>query len=156
MTFRNFPGFVSRRLPRSADGSFAAVVKHESKATFMAMHTSPERGEGAPYTGLKPAGLDVGPVIPLAERAIATGPPRPVADYFIGVLHDQLKHRLEEVNTLAATRDRSVADVRAWVDAMPGFQVYSHHVLQALLAPTAMPGTPTEKATSSRINGSSH
>ena len=23
-------------------------------------------GEGAPYTGLKPAGLDVGPVIPLA------------------------------------------------------------------------------------------
>ena len=24
-------------------------------------------GEGAPYTGLKPAGLSVGPVIPLAE-----------------------------------------------------------------------------------------
>jgi hypothetical protein len=31
------------------------------------------RGEGAPYTGLKPAGLDVGPVIPVAERAIETG-----------------------------------------------------------------------------------
>ena len=30
-------------------------------------------GEGAPYTGLKPAGLDVGPVIPLAEKAIETG-----------------------------------------------------------------------------------
>lgn len=29
-------------------------------------------GEGAPCTGLKPAGLDVGPVIPLAERAIAS------------------------------------------------------------------------------------
>src|SRR3989304_729499 len=25
-------------------------------------------GEGAPYTGLKPAGLEVGPVIPVAER----------------------------------------------------------------------------------------
>ena len=26
-------------------------------------------GEGAAYTGLKPAGLDVGPVIPVAEKA---------------------------------------------------------------------------------------
>jgi hypothetical protein len=42
-------------------------------------------GEGAPYTGLKPAGLDVGPVIPLAERAIATGSPDPVAEYLTAV-----------------------------------------------------------------------
>ena len=32
-------------------------------------------GEGAPYTGLKPAGLDVGPVIPAAEKAIEIGSP---------------------------------------------------------------------------------
>jgi Family of unknown function (DUF6448) len=30
-------------------------------------------GEGAAYTGLKPAGLDHGPAIPAAERALATG-----------------------------------------------------------------------------------
>jgi hypothetical protein len=36
-------------------------------------------GEGAPYIGLKPAGLSQGPVIPLAERAVTTGSPRPVA-----------------------------------------------------------------------------
>ena len=41
--YRDFPGFVSRRLLRAADGSYAAVVEHESEATFMAMHTSPER-----------------------------------------------------------------------------------------------------------------
>ncbi len=29
-------------------------------------------GEGAPYTGLKLAGLDVGPIIPVAEKAIET------------------------------------------------------------------------------------
>jgi Family of unknown function (DUF6448) len=91
-------------------------------------------GEGAAYTGLKPAGLDVGPVIPLAERAIAAGSPEPVARYLSGVLNDELKRRLEEVNTLAATRDRSVADARSWVQAMLGFQVYSHHLLQALHA----------------------
>lgn len=92
-------------------------------------------GEGAPYTGLKPAGLDSGPVIPLAERAIATGSPEPVADYLNAVLHDQLKDRLEEVSALAASKDQSVADARAWVEAMLGFQVYSHHMLQAIHAP---------------------
>jgi hypothetical protein len=32
-------------------------------------------GEGAPYTDLKPAELDPGPIIPIAERAIETGVP---------------------------------------------------------------------------------
>jgi antibiotic biosynthesis monooxygenase (ABM) superfamily enzyme len=41
--YRDFPGFISRRLLRSRDGSYAALVEHESEATFMAMHTSPER-----------------------------------------------------------------------------------------------------------------
>lgn len=41
--YREFPGFVSRRLLRAADGSYAAVVEHESDTTFIAMHTSPER-----------------------------------------------------------------------------------------------------------------
>jgi len=30
-------------------------------------------GEGAPYTGLKPAGRDLGPIIPAADKAIAEG-----------------------------------------------------------------------------------
>ena len=30
-------------------------------------------GEGAAYTGLKPAGRDLGPAIPLADNAVATG-----------------------------------------------------------------------------------
>lgn len=92
-------------------------------------------GEGAPYTGLRPAGLDVGPVIPLAERAIATGSVEPVSEYLTGVLRDELKARLEQVNARSATRNRSVADGRAYVEAMLGFEVYGHHLLQAMHAP---------------------
>ena len=33
-------------------------------------------GEGAPYTGLKPAGRDLGPAIPAADKAIETGASR--------------------------------------------------------------------------------
>jgi len=32
-------------------------------------------GEGAPYTGLKPAGLDLGTAIPAADEALKTGSP---------------------------------------------------------------------------------
>jgi hypothetical protein len=92
-------------------------------------------GEGAPYTGLKPAGLDVGPAIPLAERAIETGSAEQVTEYLTGVLRDELKHRLEQVNAFAADAERSLPDARAHVEAMLGFQVYCHHVLQAMRAP---------------------
>jgi hypothetical protein len=91
-------------------------------------------GEGAPYTGLKPAGLDVGPVIPLAERAIATGNPGPVTDYLTAALRDQIERRLDEVNALAAHKAQSVPDARAWVEAMLGFEVYSHKLLEAIVA----------------------
>ena len=30
-------------------------------------------GEGAPFTGLKPAGLDLGPAVPAADRALEEG-----------------------------------------------------------------------------------
>lgn len=38
--------------------------------TLVRLHRA---GEGAPYTGLKPAGRDLGPAIPLADKAVATG-----------------------------------------------------------------------------------
>ncbi|HEX7189860.1 MAG TPA: DUF6448 family protein [Actinomycetes bacterium] len=89
-------------------------------------------GEGAPYTGLKPAGLSVGPVIPLAEHAVETGSADELATFLTEVLCVELKQRLERVSALAATRDRSTDDARRHVEAMLGFEVYSHHVLQAL------------------------
>jgi hypothetical protein len=38
-------------------------------------------GEGAPYTGLKPAGRDLGPAIPLADKAVATGSEAELASF---------------------------------------------------------------------------
>ena len=118
-------------------------------------------GEGAPYTGLRPAGLDVGPVLPLAERAVRTGTPDPVAEFLSGVLRDELGRRLEMVNALAAVKDRSLPEGRRYVEAMLGFEVYSHHLLQAMrLLRTATPETNTathrrtvEKITDGPISG---
>jgi len=91
-------------------------------------------GEGAPYTGLKPAGTPVSPVIPIAEEAVATGSSERLTIYLTRVLQDELSKRLSEVSALAATKDRSVADARRYVEAMLGFEVYSHSLLKALRA----------------------
>jgi Family of unknown function (DUF6448) len=91
-------------------------------------------GEGAPYTGLKPAGSPVGLVIPIAEEAVASGSIDRLTTYLIGVLQDELSRRLSRVMTLAANKDRSVADARRYVEAMLGFEVYSHSLLKALSA----------------------
>jgi hypothetical protein len=88
-------------------------------------------GEGAPYTGLKPAGLSVGPVIPAAEQALETGSP----DQLIGVLHDivaeQVKHRLDRALQLKPHAAAGVAEAREYVEAMLGFQVWAHKVYLA-------------------------
>lgn len=91
-------------------------------------------GEGAPYTGLKPAGLSHGPALPLAERAVATGSPDALADFLAGVVRNELKQRLDHVAALATDRDRSLADARRYVQAVLGFEVYSHHLLEAIQA----------------------
>jgi hypothetical protein len=89
-------------------------------------------GEHAPYTGLKPAGLDVGPVIPLAEKAVGSGDVEEVYRLLAADLRRELTHRLDRVRWLAARSDTSVAAVREYVEAMLGFEVYTNHVYQAL------------------------
>jgi hypothetical protein len=55
------------------------------------------RGENAPYTGLKPAGLDVGPVIPEAERAIEMGDPDELVRLLSDFVHDEVKRRMDHL-----------------------------------------------------------
>jgi hypothetical protein len=97
-------------------------------------------GEAAPYTGLKPAGSPVSPVIPIAEEAIATVSTKRLAAYLTDVLQDELSKRLERVSALVPAKDRSVGDARLYVEAMLGFQVYCHSVLKALQAHDAHHG----------------
>jgi len=45
--YAKFEGFISRRLLKPTEGTknYAAIVEHESRETFMAMHLSDERQE---------------------------------------------------------------------------------------------------------------
>jgi hypothetical protein len=53
------------------------------------------RGEGEGFTGLKPAGLDWGPVVPKADKAIETGDPNEVIALILDTAEKELKNRFE-------------------------------------------------------------
>jgi hypothetical protein len=91
-------------------------------------------GEGAPYTGLKPAGLDVGPVIPVAERALGSGSPDELIALLSDVVAEQVKHRLDHAMHLESHADAGVPQAREYVEAMLGLQVWSHKLYLAALA----------------------
>lgn len=90
-------------------------------------------GEGASYTGLKPAGLDVGPVIPAAERALESGSPDELIDVLCADVRGQATHRHHHAMMLKTHADDSVEAAREYVEAMLGLQVWAHSVYKQVM-----------------------
>lgn len=91
-------------------------------------------GEGAAFTGLKPAGLDVGPALPRAEQAVHSGNSQQVAEFLSQTITDQLSARMDALRGLDAARDGSVPAEREYVEAMLDFEVFCHRTYQAMTA----------------------
>lgn len=82
-------------------------------------------GEGAPYTGLKPAGRDLGPAIPAADRAVETGAVGPVQDLLLEVIQRGLHEHFEALEALKGYDPNDVAAGRRYVQA---YVEYIHYV----------------------------
>ena len=91
-------------------------------------------GEGAPYTGLKPAGLGHGPVVPVAEQAIEADSPEELVALLIGMVEQEVRERFQHLMHLKAHRNGDLHANRAYVEAMLGLEVWSHSIYQALHA----------------------
>jgi hypothetical protein len=83
-------------------------------------------GEGAPYTGLKPAGLGFGPVVPVAERAIESGSPDELLQVLTDKVCDEVVERFAKAMALKAHAEDGVASAREYVEAALGLEVWSH------------------------------
>ena len=115
---------------RAMGGEAAAVADRWFFETAVRVHRA---GEGAPFTGLKPAGLDFGPVIPAAERALVTGSPDELADLLCATARHQVADRLAHAVALTPVVGATVAEGREYVEAMIGLQVWSHAVHRQLV-----------------------
>lgn len=122
---------------RQSDGALAReLADRYFFETVVRVHRA---GEGAPYTGLKPAGLDLGPVIPLAERAIESGSVDELVEVLCSAVRSEVKQRFDRVMQLQRGGGTSVERARAYIEAMLGFEVYSHKLYQCITADPHQP-----------------
>jgi len=82
-------------------------------------------GEGAPYTGLKPAGLDLGPAIPAADKALETGDPGSLVKLINEKVHAGIHKYYTEARAKRGHAGHSVEAGRAYVQA---YVPYLHFV----------------------------
>ena len=82
-------------------------------------------GEGAPFTGLKPAGRDLGPAIPAADRALKTGDDKPLTNLLVDRMRSGLSDRF---NAVIATRKLASRDVEAGRKYVEKYVVFIHYV----------------------------
>lgn len=82
-------------------------------------------GEGAPYTGLKPAGRDLGPAIPSGDKALETGLVEPVAKLITDAVQKGLR---EQFKVVMSRKNFSKDDVAAGREFIEAYVQYIHYV----------------------------
>lgn len=88
-------------------------------------------GEGAPYTGLKPAGRDLGPAIPAADRALDEGSVEPVVKLLTKTMQERLREYFNEAVTAKEFKAGDVAAGRQYVKAYVEFIHYVERLYEA-------------------------
>jgi hypothetical protein len=127
--------FEKSRKVRGLGPDARALADQAFLETVVRLHRA---GEGAAYTGLKPAGIDYGPVIPAAEHAVQTGDLAKLKVVFAEAIERALRERLAHVRQLQSTplEPKTAADVpraRERVSAELGFVIFAESVHQAVL-----------------------
>lgn len=94
-------------------------------------------GEGAPYTGLKPSGRDLGPAIPAADKALETGS----VDETLKLLTEAMQKGVREhFETAMSKRNFSPDNVEAgreYIESYVPFIHYVERVYEAAAKPVA-------------------
>jgi hypothetical protein len=91
-------------------------------------------GEGEGFMGLKPAGLDEGPVVPKAEKALEDGSADGVIAFLNESVGAEVKKRFDLAYSLRKYDENNVPAARKYVSAMLDFMLYSHKLYKYITA----------------------
>ncbi|MDR7521949.1 MAG: DUF6448 family protein [Armatimonadota bacterium] len=119
--------FQRARRVRALGEDARALADHWFFETAVRLH---QAGEGATYTGLKPAGLDPGPVVARAERAIAQGFTDGLADFLLHDIGDVLDTKFRAVLARRPYDEHDVEAARAYVQAAMAFVRFAHRLYE--------------------------
>jgi len=93
-------------------------------------------GEGAPYTGLKAAGRDLGPAIPLADKAVATGSDAELTAFAAKEVEQGIGAKFTDIQRKRSFRANDLAAGREFVASYVAFVHYVEGIHQAVKAGT--------------------
>ena len=88
-------------------------------------------GEGVPYTGLKPAGRDLGPAIPAADKAIESGKPEALLKLLTETAQQGVRRKFKEVAAKQRFKVDDVETGREYIDAYVRFIHYVEGLYEA-------------------------
>lgn len=104
--------------------------------TLVRLH---RESEGAPYTGLKPAGTDFGPVIPAGDHALKTGSLKELRDLIVSEFETGLHAYFDEMMEAKAFDPHNIEAGREFVHKYVEFMHYAEPVYKAAKAEEATP-----------------
>jgi hypothetical protein len=130
--------FADARTVRKSGGASAKLADRYFYETLVRVHRA---GEGAPYTGLKPAG-EIEPPIAAADKALASGRLDDVAKLITDRAHSGLHQHFDAV---AKSRRFDASDVGAGREHVGAYVAYVHYVerLYDAAAPAAHAHEPS-------------
>jgi hypothetical protein len=104
--------------------------------------------EGAPYTGLKPAGRDLGPAIPAADRALMSGDVEPLTKLLVEQLRTGLSERYKQAMASKGFKAQDIDAGREYVEQYVTFIHYVERMYEAATGPVtghSPEGEPSHK-----------
>jgi Family of unknown function (DUF6448) len=103
-------------------------------------------GEGEPYTGLKPAGRDLGPAIPAADKALESGKAEPLVKLLIEATQAGVPEKFKEVLAKKKFKPDDVEAGREYVEAYVSFLEYIERIYEAAKSPAGGHSEESRKA----------
>ena len=117
---------------RKLNAESRALADRNLFETLVRLHRA---GEGAPYTGLKPAGRDLGPAIPAADRALESGDTKALETLLVTQLREGLHSAFASVQSKRGYDPNDVAAGREYVKAYVEYVHYVERIHEATLQP---------------------
>jgi hypothetical protein len=134
--------FTEARTVRALGPEARALADRSFLETLVRIHRA---GEGEPYTGLKPAGRDLGPAIPAADAAAETGSTAKLEALLTADVREGLKRRIAKVNDLRPHASHGAEAGRAYVAAYVDFLHYAEKLHElAAVAPGHAHAAPAQ------------
>jgi hypothetical protein len=103
-------------------------------------------GEGAPYTGIEPAGLDLGPAISGADKSLETGSVDNLLKTVTKSVEFGIREHFERAMKLKKDANKSVDAGREYVEAYVTYIHYVERIYNDATAKAAHHGTDKEAA----------